>query len=387
MMNPLSRNKSKKPSDEPKKKRKLLSKKSKDEEAHSRVTNDTLDTHRQAVIKRGRKFKYPFYHSRHKTIIISSVVLITALIVFLAFSVTKLYRYRSYDDFSYALTKIIPFPVAKIDGHMVNYDDYLFELRVTTYSMTHNSGVDFSTADGQRMLASYQRDALNRAETATYAKAIAKQKGVTVNDTEVDRALNSIKSKSLNLKSDATANDTATFDRTIKDEYNWTENDLRHSLQNLLYQQKIAAILDTKANKKVEKIQQALGGKHKKSFAATAKKYSDDKSNASNGGMVGFVTKNPNDKANTSVAGLPQQVLDSLFSLKKAEVSAPIQTPKAVYIVKNNKTKGNKRQLSYIRISYQSLNSYIKDLRKQGKIKEYIRVPEVKATTHVNLSK
>lgn len=380
MTNPLNKKKLDNLSDEPRKKRKLLSKKTKQPEKPVRVTNDTLETHRQAVIKRGRKFKYPFYHSRHKTIIISSVVLVAALIVFLSFSVIRLYKYKPHDDFSYALTKIIPFPVAKVNDTMVDYKDYLFELRLIAYRMAHSSGVDFSTPDGQKMLAVYERDALNRAEITAYARSIAEQKGITVDKEEVDQVLNSIRKKSLSLKAEAKPGEIDTFNRTIKAEYNWTENDLRHSLQDLLYQQKVIALLDTGASSRANEALQKLSGKQKQKFTSVAREYSDDKSNASNGGVVGLVSHDPNNKANTAVSGIPQQVLDTLFDLKEGEVSGLVQTPSAVYIVKNDRISGDKRQLSYIKVSYQSLDTYIKDLHKQDKVKEYINVPEVKTT-------
>jgi hypothetical protein len=348
----------------------------------SRVTNSTLEHHRQAVISRGKRFKYPFYHSRHRVVIISSIVLLVALILFLAFSITKLYRYRPYDDFSYALTEIIPFPVAKVDDHLVTYRQYLFELRSTTFSMTHDFNVDFSTTDGKKMLSSYQRQALTSAETYAYAKKVAAEKGIVVTPDEVNQTLEIIKKHSLNSASSSNKSvDQSIFDRTIKEKYDWTEGDLRSSITELLYKEKVAAALDTTATSKADSAVKDLS--KKKSFSDVAKKYSDDDATKNRGGILGMVTQDGSlvDGGTSTKTTLPDIVVQTVFSLKQGQTSGIIKAPEALYIVKNLKTDGNKRQLAYIQISYKDLSQYVNDLRSKGKIKEYITLPNTSNAT------
>lgn len=339
-----------------------------------KVTNSTLHLHRKQVINKGKKLKYPFYHSRHRVVILSSLIIVVSLVGFFAFNTIRLYKYKPTDGFSYSLTKLIPYPIARVDGVPVKYADYLFELRVTLYSMERSDNIDFDTPRGEQMLGGFERAALNKAENFAYMRHIAKENNIKVTDEDVDNAINEIKLKSLNVKSLDKISDDSVFYRTIKTEYNWPEADLRKSVEDLLYTQKVKSILDTdtasRANSTLDLITTGKNSKKTKdNFAKLAKEFSDDKSSANRGGSVAVVSKG---QAGTN--DVPKVVVDELFRLDVGAHSGVIKTDDALYIIKNEKTTGDKRNLAYMKFTYKDNLSYIESLRKSNKISEHISV-------------
>jgi hypothetical protein len=95
----------------------------------SRITNETLEETRKEVLKSSRKFVYPIQKSKHRVVILSSLIGAAVLVAFVGFSLLSLYRYKSTSTFIYRVTQVVPFPVAKAGKSFVSYEDYLFEIR------------------------------------------------------------------------------------------------------------------------------------------------------------------------------------------------------------------------------------------------------------------
>src|SRR5882757_7659075 len=51
-----------------------------------KITNETIAEHREDVLKGARKYKYPLQHSKHRIIIISTVLLCVAVVGFFAYT-------------------------------------------------------------------------------------------------------------------------------------------------------------------------------------------------------------------------------------------------------------------------------------------------------------
>ena len=94
-----------------------------------RITNETVAEHREEVLSSARKYIYPLQHSKHKIVLITTSLLIAAIVGFFTFTMISLYRVKSYSSFLYGVTKVIPFPVAKAGNNYVAYENYLFELK------------------------------------------------------------------------------------------------------------------------------------------------------------------------------------------------------------------------------------------------------------------
>src|ERR1035438_10531489 len=82
-----------------------------------RITNETVATHREDVLKSARKYIYPLQHSKHRIILITSSIIIVFIVAFFSYCTLALYKFQSYSTFLYKVTQVIPFPVARSEEH------------------------------------------------------------------------------------------------------------------------------------------------------------------------------------------------------------------------------------------------------------------------------
>jgi hypothetical protein len=73
----------------------------------SRITNETLEETRKEVLKSSRKFVYPIQKSKHRVVILSSLIGAAVLVAFVGFSLLSLYRYKSTSTFIYRATLML----------------------------------------------------------------------------------------------------------------------------------------------------------------------------------------------------------------------------------------------------------------------------------------
>jgi len=107
----------------------LQKREDKNNAAVPRITNDNVAAHREEVLSGARKYIYPLQHSKHKIVIITTSIVIAAVLLFATVSVLLLYRQQTASGFMYQVTKVVPFPVARTGSTFIAYEDYLFELR------------------------------------------------------------------------------------------------------------------------------------------------------------------------------------------------------------------------------------------------------------------
>jgi hypothetical protein len=85
-----------------------------------RITNETIAVHREEVLKGARKYIYPLQHSKHRIIVLTSVILSVAIIGFLVYSGIALYKLNQYNTFLYRVTQVIPFPVGRVGSNFMS---------------------------------------------------------------------------------------------------------------------------------------------------------------------------------------------------------------------------------------------------------------------------
>jgi hypothetical protein len=93
-----------------------------------RITNETVGAHREDVLKSARKYIYPLQHSKNRIIIITTTIIIVFIVAFFSYCTLALYKFQNYSSFLYKVTQVIPFPIARVNGHFISYNNYLFEL-------------------------------------------------------------------------------------------------------------------------------------------------------------------------------------------------------------------------------------------------------------------
>jgi len=320
-----------------------------------RVTNDSVSRHRDEVLSKARKFKYPFYRSKHRVALISVTLVLLALAILGSVTSWRLYVSKDTGEFTYRVTQIIPFPVARVDGKFTSYESYLFQLRHNVYWLEQFGTTDLRSPDGQRQIDYLKRLALDKAEETTIAKKLAKENNIEVTDEEIDAVVAQVSTSGGDLES------------ILREQYNLTESEYRRLTKDEILKAKVAKLLDKEAPEEAKKVLgEIVGGED---FAKAAKQYSDDEETKQLGGEFGVVEKGR--------ANLPNDVADQVFKLKEGQVSEVIETPTDYYIVKvTDKLDKNRAKISIIRIGVKDISTYLEEFKEQDKVKEYIELAE-----------
>ena len=85
-----------------------------------RITNETVAEHREAVLSGARKFIYPLQQSKHSIVRTSIMLLSVVLFAFFAFCGLELYKFQTTSSFMYGVTRVVPFPAAKVGKSWVS---------------------------------------------------------------------------------------------------------------------------------------------------------------------------------------------------------------------------------------------------------------------------
>lgn len=327
-----------------------------------RITNETVATHREEVLSGARKYIYPLQHSKHKVVVLTTTLFIVAVLSFTSYCVIALYRLQSTSTFVYRVTQVIPFPVAREGTHFISYENYLFELRHYMHYYETEQKLSFSTDTGKQQLNSYKKSALQKVDDDARIKEVAKDKGISVSDAEVDEQI------ALARQQNRLGGSSQVFEDVIREYYGWSLNDFRRSLRSQLLEEKVNAALDTDAIARAATAESAI--KNGATFADAAKAYSDDASTKPNGGDLGIV-----DKSNTAAS---PQTIDALFKLKAGEVSPPIvvsyDTGFAFEILQNVDGGTNKAKAAHIIIRIKDIQTYLNDLKEKHPTRRYITI-------------
>lgn len=326
-----------------------------------RITNETLAEHREEVLAGARKFMYPLTHSKHKVVVISTVLIVMAIVSFFTFTMLSLYRWQATSNFMYQITKIVPFPVARAGSSFVSYESYLFELRRYIHYYETQENVNFDDETAQLQLNDYKKRSLDRVVNDAYIRKMAREHNVSISDQEVNAQIQLLRDQN------RLGNNNDVFEDVLQDFWGWTVDDFRRSLRQQMLAQKVNAKLDTETTSIAAKALSEVkaGG----DFATLAAQYSQDPATKDLGGVYGF-------EIDTSTREIPPQLFASIFSLKAGEISELIDVGYGLEIVKVLETDGKKVKAAHILFNYKDINTFINDAKASQKTRIYIKKPD-----------
>lgn len=330
-------------------------------ETGGRITNETVAEHRERILAGGRKFKYPMQYTRRRVLIVSLLILLVALLSFSVFAWWQLYSVQNVGSFMYRLTRVVPFPVAKAEGQLVQYSDYLRELRSSIHYFSTKEAVNFKSDDGKRQLEYQKRLALDKAVENALIQNLAKKEGIGVTNQEVnDFVKKQVSNNRLGLTEES-------YEQIIRSYYDWSLDDYKESIRVQLLRKKVAAKVDTAERQKLELVLNALQGGA--DFAATAKASSEDVNSKERGGDVGTVSVETID---------PNGIVAAALDLQPGGVSGIIEGVDGFYIVKLIEKPSEKEvRIAVIFVGYKALAAKIEELKQDGDIQEYIKVDPI----------
>lgn len=326
---------------------------------HERITNETVAEHRERILAGGRRFKYPMQYARHRLVFNTIIISLVALVLFVAFVWWQLYSVQSTSSFFYRMTRVLPLPVASIDGSQVPYSYYLMNYRSQSHYLTVKEGIDLRAPDSKRQVEFIKRKAMDDAQSDVYAEKLARQKDITVSDKDVDDAI---------LRQRRSRDGVAsvqTYDAIVLDHFGWTPQEAREVTRRKLLQQRVAYVIDEPALKRRQQVEERL--KKNLEFDVIVQEVG--------GGVTTAVT--PLVPRSNQDDGLALQA----STLKKGEVSSVFQSTSGdgYYVVKLLDTDNNSRiSYAYIKIPLTVFSSDIKKMKSQHKVHEYITIPAAK---------
>ena len=335
------------------------------ENAH-RITNETVAEHRERVLAGGRRFKYPMQYARHRLVINTIIISIIALICIIALIWWQLYPAQNTSTFFYRITRVLPLPVAIIDGEQVRYSDYLTGFRSQEHYLQFKEGVDLYAKENKSQLDLIKRQSLNDAIADTYAAKLAKDTHTTVSSEEIDNAIK------LQRQSRDGETSEETYYAIVLDHFNWTPQEVRQVTERKLLHQKVAYDIDTTASKLKDQMSAALKTQSDFDKIATAIQPIN--------GVKVEPSVTPLVPSNNQDGGLAEQA--SKLELNQVSPVFRSTNGDGYYIVKLLQKDTNGR-ISYasLKVPLTMFDKQLAVLKSSNKISELITVPKVNVPT------
>jgi len=328
------------------------------------ITNETVAEHREEVLAGARKYIYPLQHSKHKIVWLSISIFLLTLVLFIVYSLLSLYKFQSTSTFTYRVTQIVPFPVARVDGRFVSYENYLFELRRNIHYYENQQKVNFSTSEGQEQLKELKKQSLDQVINDAYVKSLAEKNGISVSAEELEKGLDLIS------KQDRLGSDKKMLEDVLRDYWGWSLNDFRRAYKQQVLARKVVDKLHIEAHAKANSALDKL--KSGTDFAVVASEFSDDESTKANGGE--YATE-----ITTSSKELPAKVTEIVFAQQVGQYSNIINADYTLEIVKTLSIESGKAKVAHIQINLKDIKHYIDEQKQKSSLKKLIDIPEVQS--------
>jgi len=343
--------------------KKLFKKRKKEAKIPSRITNETVAEHRERILAGGRRFKYPMQYARHRLVINTIIIAIVTILLLVLLVWQQLYMAQNTSSFFYRITRVIPVPVASVDGEWARYSDYLMQYSSTAHYLREKEQIDLGTEDGKRQLDYMKRRSMDNVVASAYAQKIARERNITVSDEQVDEVI---------AQGRTTTNGEISqevYDASIRDLFGWEPDESRASIRANLVRQEVAYAVDDDARALRDEAAAMVGKEKNPDFDEIARELGDDGGEQASAGVSGLVPRTNRD------GGLSQAAAE----LEEGDVSSAIRTTTGdgYYFVKLLEKNDTQVSYSFLRIPLSAFNDQLAELKEKGGVTEYIDVPSV----------
>ncbi|MFC1686505.1 peptidylprolyl isomerase [Patescibacteria group bacterium] len=286
------------------------------------------------------------------------ILVLVAIILFLAILGVGIYRYDWDNQTTNWVSRVIPYPASLVNYHLVSLHDYRKELDSTKHYQGKLQGIDFNAEEGKVQLERLEKDILEQMINNEIVEQKAKDFDLSISKVEINDEYSKI------VKANGGEEK---VEEILDDYYKWSVKEFKDKIKTYLLTQKLQDkvasddVINQKQKEKAESILAQL--KKGVDFEKLAKKYSEDQTNAANGGYIGLISKGQkNDSA----------LDEAVFSLKKGKLSGVTKIKTGYAIFKLDDIKGKKRAVRYILIKYKDFTEWMDEQKNEAKIYRYI---------------
>ena len=333
----------------------------------ARITTETIAEHRERILAGGRRFKYPVQYARHRLVFNAIIITVATLLALIGVGYWQLYSAQNTSDFIYRVTRVLPLPVASIDGQKVLYSDYLMKYRSSAHYLNTKERVNLSTEDGKRQSDFIKQQAMEDSLADAYAVKLAKDNNVSVTAAELEAFLKQQRSSTDGEVS------SATYDAVILDYYGWSHEEYEHAMEIKLLRQKVSFVVDKDAEAVSKTVGNTItaGNADLKSVTEAVNKSSKVQVVY---GSLGWVPKTNQDGGLASTAA----------KLQKGSISTVIKstTGEGYYFVKLLDINDTQVNFEYIHIPLAAFMKNLEVVKSQDKVSKYITIPEVSTSAN-----
>jgi hypothetical protein len=328
----------------------------------TRITSETVAEHRERILAGGRRFKYPIQYARHKLVFNAIIISVVALFIVTVVGWWQLYPQQNNSEFMYRITKVLPVPVANVDGQPVLYSDYLMKYLSSLHYLKTKEQVNVKTDDGKRQIEYIKQQSMQDAIADAYALKLAKDLGVSVSDSDLELFL-----KNQRQSSDGEISQ-QTYDAVILDYYGWNPDEYRHVTKEKLLRNKVAYKIDDNALKVSQDITITLKDNSKADLKAIADSYKGKQGVDVVYGASGLVPRENQDGGlSAEAAKLDVGQITEAFKSTSGD---------GYFFVRLLEINDDQVSHEYIKISLTEFANKLDDITKSGKISKYISINE-----------
>jgi hypothetical protein len=328
----------------------------------TRITNETVAEHRERILAGGRRFKYPMQYARHRLVFNTVIVTIVALILIVAVGWWQLYPVQNTSSFFYRVTRVLPLPVASVDGESVRYSEYLMYYNSSAHYLQQSEQVKLNSTDGKRQLDYVKRKSMDNVVADAYAAKLARSLNITVSNDRIDKVISDDRNTANGRISQET------YDASALNILGWSPDEYRQDAVSKLIRQDVSYAVDTNAKAKETKAAKLLSVKDA-DLSKVAAALGGTGDSAVSAGVSGMVPRTNRD------GGLSTEAA----KLQTGQISPVIKTTTGdgYYFVKLLEKNDTQVSYAYLRIPLTAFNEKLAKLKKDGKVHEYISIPNV----------
>ena len=321
-----------------------------------KTEQEKVDERREEVLARGRKFKYPLQWTKHRIVISTILIAVVVVAILIISGWLALFRFGMTDEMLYRVTKILPIPVATVDGEKVAFSDYLMFYRSSIASIERQSGNINNQGDQNDLRLQYKRSALSETEDFAYATKLAKELNIDVTDEDIAKEF------SRHLSIGGVERSEESFMKIINDNFGLNKSEYERMLYLTLMKSKVEIGIDENANRiavEVETLLSENGG----NYPAVAEKLGDKIIYEETGGMV------PNQNIDGGRAS-------EAFKLEPGGQSGRFvsMSGDGYYFVKLIDKNDTEVNFVSIKVPFTEFDNRMNNLREENKISEFITI-------------